>query len=355
MNMYDDLKIIDFTQGIAGPFATMLFSELGAKVVKIELPKGDYTRKLGPACSEDNSSLYMSLNWNKETVTLDLESLDGKNKLKSLMEDADIFIVDADSTTEQLIGTTFLNLREKYPSLIICRITQMGDEGPWKEKPVTELELQGLSGLTRYLGEQGEEPVRIGADIANINTAHAAFQGIAASLFKREQTGIGELVTVSLLGTLFSMKSILIAAQDHPDEWEGFHCLAPGDSPDYGFKTKDNPIYFGGPWRNDGSWEKICDYLGLPELGRDERFNTFQKRTPKVRELIPLLEEGFQNFSSEELIENLTKMGAIAIPINDLQNLFNHDQVKANNILKQINYENKTLEVIKVPWNIVEE
>lgn len=324
---FEGVRVVDLTQGIAGPYATQCLGDFGADVIKVEPPTGDYSRQLGPPFIGVDSALFMMLNRNKRSVVVDYAHAAGAASLSSLIARADVLIEDFTPDQAENLGMTPEKLAATNPRLVHCSLTPLGRSGPWANKPVTELEIQALVGQTHFLGEAGQPPGRLGIDASSISGGQVAYQAIVAALYHRERTGQGQHVDVSQMQALISASALILTAFDNPDVWEGFHCLARGEPPDYGYRTADEPFYFGQAYQSEQPWIDLCEFLGLPELATDPRFDTRAKRTPRVGELKPILEEAFAKFPRSVLLDKVNALGNIAVPINDHQTLFEHPQV----------------------------
>jgi len=147
------------------------------------------------------------------------------------------------------------------------------------------------------------------------------------------------------------MNAITSSACDQPDRWEGFHCLARGEPPDYGYRTADEPFYFGQSYDSEQPWIELCQFLGLPELAHDPRFDTRAKRTPRIGELKPLLEAGFERFPRAVLLEKGNALGCIGVPLNDHETLFAHPQVAATDRKLSLDLpDGSQLDTVGLPW-----
>jgi glutaryl-CoA transferase len=352
---FEGVRVVDLTQGIAGPYATMCLGDFGAEVVKVEPPAGDYARQLGPPFVGDDSALFLALNRNKRSVMLDYARPAGAALLRRIVERADVFVEDLGPLRAAELGLTYQQLRRSNSRLVHCSLTPLGSLGPWAEKPATELEIQALTGQTHYLGQDGEPPVRIGLDASAMSGGQVAYQAVVAALFHRERTGEGQHADVSQMQALLSAAALVLTAFDHPDRWEGFHCLARGEPPDYGYRSADEPFYFGQSFQSEQPWIALCDFLDLPELTQDPRFDTRQKRTPAHGELKPLLDAGFEKFPRALLLEKVNEIGCIAVPVNDHETLFEHPQVIANDRkLSMPLQDGSQLDTVGMPWESTE-
>ncbi len=237
-------RVLDLTQGLCGPFCTMQLGDGGAEVIKIEPPAGDFARRMGPPFVGEESAGFLSLNRNKRSVVLDLNSASGRDAVSRLARDADILVEDLGLGAANKIGLGYDQLSRINPKLIYCAISAFGEEGPLRDAPGSELVVQAMAEYTASLGRIGDPPVRAGADIASLNTGIFAAQAILAALFHRIRTGEGQRVTVSEFGSLLHMRGIMWTSMSDPDEWYGFHLDHYTKPPDYGYQAQDGALYF---------------------------------------------------------------------------------------------------------------
>jgi crotonobetainyl-CoA:carnitine CoA-transferase CaiB-like acyl-CoA transferase len=202
----EGIRIIDLTQGIAGPYATKLLAEHGARVIKIEPPEGDYTRRLGPFPADkphpDKSGLFIHLNGSKKSVTLDLNSDSGRDVLRRLVQDADVLVESEKPGDMAAIGLAYDDLKSDLPNLIYCSVTPYGQTGPYSSYNGNSLTAMALSGLMYITGDPDKEPLSTGGEPAEYFAALHAWIGILAALEHRSQTGAGQFVDVSMLESL---------------------------------------------------------------------------------------------------------------------------------------------------------
>src|SRR5262249_9855500 len=201
--------VIDFTQGLCGPFCPMQLGDSGAEVIKIEPPAGDFARRMGPPFVGEESAVFLSLNRNKKSVVLDLETADGRQAAVHLARSADVLVEDFGADGAERIGLGHAQLREANPGLLHCSISPFGEEGPLRHANGSELVVQAMAEYTASLGRIGEKPVRLGADVASLNTGIFAAQAILAALFHRLRTGEGQRVAVSEFGSVLDLGGVM--------------------------------------------------------------------------------------------------------------------------------------------------
>ncbi len=338
----DGFRVIDLTQGLCGPFCTMQLGDGGAEVIKIEPPNGDFARRMGPPFVGDESAVFLSLNRNKKSVTLDLATGAGRDTVKKLIATADVIVEDFGPDAADKIGLGYDELKQINPKLIYGAISSFGEEGPLRNAPGAELVIQAMAEYTASLGRIGDPPVRVGADIARVNTGIFAAQAILAALFHRIRTGEGQRVAVSEFGSLLHMRGIMWSSLSDPDDWYGFHLDHYTKPPDYGYQAKDGAFYFILRRGDSEGWDKLIMGLGMEEVLADPRFDDYGRAATSIgryaTEVKPIWENAFANRSRAELIDLIKSMGGDAVPIMDYPALLAHPQVAALDIVTEVNH-----------------
>jgi crotonobetainyl-CoA:carnitine CoA-transferase CaiB-like acyl-CoA transferase len=264
------VKVIDLSQGVSGALCSMQLGDLGAEVIKVEPPTGDWLRKIGPFVKSE-SSLFVQLNRNKRSLALDLKTPAGKEVLGRLLAEADVVLEGYRPGVMERLGFGYEAVTAINPRVVYCSISAFGRKGPLADQPGSELAIQSFVGVNRNLGKAGEPPVRTGFDLAATETAFAAFQGILAALFWRSRHGEGQQVDVSMLGTMIAVSQWQLAAENDPDEWAGRQLLGYTEPRDSGFQLRDGAVLFS--LRGDGeAWDKFFIALNRMDLAADPRF-----------------------------------------------------------------------------------
>jgi formyl-CoA transferase len=338
----DGFRVVDLTQGLCGPFCAMQLGDGGADVIKIEPPAGDFSRKLGPPFVGDESAVFLSLNRNKKSIALDLNEAQGRELLRSLVRKADVFIEDLRPGAAARMGLDYQELRRDHPGLVYCAITPFGEEGPLRDSPGSELVLQAMAEYTASLGRIGDPPVRVGADIAAMNTGIFAAQAILAALFHRLRTGDGQRVAVSQFGSLLHMRGIMWHSMTDPDDWFGFHLDHYANPPEYGYQAQNGPLYFILRRGNSEDWDRLVLELGMENVLDDPRFADYGRAATSIgryaAEVKPLWDAAFAKHSREEIIDLVKSIGGDAVPINDYAALLAHPQVEALEAVSEIDH-----------------
>ena len=338
----DGFTIIDFTQGLCGPFASMRLADAGAEVVKIEPLTGDAARAMGPPFIQDESAVFLSLNRNKKSIALNVTKPEGREIAQKLIARAAVVLEDFGPGRAEKLGLGYEDLNQTNPTLVYCAISAFGEEGPLRDQPGAELVVQAMADYTHSLGKIGDAPVRLGTDVASLNTGIMASQAVTAGLFHRVRKGAGQRVAVSMLGTLLHMRGIMWTAMTDPDEWYGFHLDHYTRPPDEGYKTRDGHVYFGLRRGNSEDWDRLMLTLGLEEHIADPRFEGFGREATSIGryapEVKPIWEQAFQQLTNADVVKLVHEFHGDAVPFNNYPALCAHPQVAELDILKEVDH-----------------
>lgn len=332
--------VVDLTQGLCGPFGSMRLGDAGAEVIKVEPLSGDSARTMGPPFIGDESAVFLSLNRNKKSLTLDLYKPEGQDLVRQLIVGADVFLEDLGPGEAETLGLGYGDLQKLNPKLVYCAISAFGEEGPLRNLPGAELVIQAMADYTNSLGRTGEPPVRLGTDVASLNTGIFASQTITGALFHRARSGEGQRVAVSMLGTLLHMRGIMWTAMTDPDDWYGFHLDSYTKPPDHGYKTKDGHVFFGLRRGSSEDWDRLMISLGLVEYINDPRFAGFGREATSIgryaAEVKPIWEQAFKEMTNEEVVQLVHEFSGDAVPFMDYASLFAHPQIQELNVAQEI-------------------
>ena len=354
------LRVIDATQGYAGPFLGLLLAEAGAEVIKVEPKGGDWSKRLAPQTATGNSALYEAFNRNKTTLELDLDSKEGQQKLAELVDEAAVFLEDWGPGVAASRNLDYASLSKNNTGLVYTALTNFGEKGPMSHLPASELVIQAMTGYLRMLGSLDDAPVRVGADIVGTCTGSVALVGVLAALFHREKTGEGQRVATSLLGAMMSLKTNQWAAMSDPDEWLGdSYCTNETDTPHRGYQTKDRPVYMSpSPHLTEEDFLNMLDELGMkdeflatPEFTKGWWF-TFGMGY-LARQAKPLWEKYTRQMSSKQILEIFARYDKVwAVEFADLGSLMVHPQVKAINLVNESDGQRYVRAPWRVPWQL---
>ncbi|MFE1014628.1 CaiB/BaiF CoA transferase family protein [Streptomyces sp. NPDC058794] len=316
------VRIADFSRVLAGPYATMLLADLGADVVKVERPgTGDDTRAWRPPADASGTSTYfLGVNRNKRSVTLDLATDEGRGRARELIAGSDVVVENFRPGTMEKLGLGHEELRAADPRLVYCSVTGFGT-GAGAALPGYDLLVQAVGGLMSVTGDADGEPAKTGVALVDVITGLHATVGILAALRHRERTGEGQLVEVSLLGSLLSalanQASGYVAAGVVPGRLGNAH---PSIAPYETFHTADRPIALA--VGNDRQFAALAALLGVPELADDPRFRTNPDRVAHRGELRALLQDRLRTRGADHWAGVLPAAGVPAGPVNALDEAF---------------------------------
>lgn len=331
--LLDGVRVVDLTRVLAGPYCTMMLGDLGADVIKIEIPeRGDDTRQWGPPFTSTGESAYfISANRNKRSLTLDLKNNAGIQILKDLIRDADVLVENFRTGTLARWGLDYEALQALRPGLVYCSITGYGHSGPYKERPGYDFIAQALSGFMSITGPIEGEPIRAGVAIADLASGIFAFGAIMAALFARQNTGEGQQIDISLLDSQLALMSYVasnyLISGETPKRYGNAH---PNIVPYEVLEAADGYMAFAAG--NDGQWRKFCEGVNKTEWIDDERFASNPARTQNRGILIPLLNELFRTRPISDWTTLCEKIGLPAAGINDMASVFQDPQVQARNL-----------------------
>lgn len=318
----DGLVVVDFSRVLAGPYATMMLGDFGAKVIKIERPVlGDDTRQWGPPYDSDGQATYFnSVNRNKQSVVLDLTSPDGQRRARELAASADVVVENFRAGTMEKFGLGYENLRQLNPGLVYCAITGFGRQGG-ADLPGYDLLVQAVGGLMSVTGPGPEHPSKVGVALVDVLTALHALSGILAALSYRDRTGQGQRVDTDLMSVLLSslvnQASGYLGAGMVPAALGNRH---PSIAPYQTFETADRPIAIA--VGNDKQFRLLAQALDMPQLADDERFTTNPLRVQHREALVQVLEQRLREKTADQWYDALTENGVPAGPINDIAEAF---------------------------------
>ena len=327
-----DLLVVDLTRVLVGPYCTMILSDLGARVIKIEAPEiGDDSRKFGPFV-KDYSAYFMSLNRGKESIALNLKNEDDKKIFEKILAKADILVENFKPGTLEKWGFGWKQVSKKYPKLIYASASGFGQTGPLKELPAYDMVVQGMGGLMSVTGQPNSEPTRVGTSIGDITAGLFTAIGINAALYDRQKTGKGMYIDVSMLDCQIAILENAIARylskNEIPKPMGSRH---PSIAPFEAFKTKDSYIIIAAG--NDKLFENLCNALDLKDLIMDEKYKSNSSRSENMNELKKILEEKLINKTTNEWVKNLESLKIPCGPIFNIKEAVENPQVEARNMI----------------------
>jgi len=322
------LRVIDLTQDFAGPFCTMILSDLGAEVIKIEKPgTGDETRAWGPPFVNGISYYFLSLNRGKKSVVLDLKTREGQGIVRKLVVDADIFVESSRPGQMAGFNLDYPKLRKINKALVYASISGFGQTGPYRDRLGYDLIAFAMSGIMATTGEAGRPPIRISVPVADIAAGHYASTAILAALSRRLVTGRGDYIDLSLHDSIVSwltyLASYYFATGKEPQRLGSAH---PSIVPYQAFRCKDKDLVVA--IGNDNQWTNFCRATGQERLLWDNRFSTNPSRVRNRRFLIPVLERMFRWRKAKEWHRILVQAKVPAAPVFSIRDVARDPQVR---------------------------
>ncbi len=342
-----NVRVLEMTEALAGPYCGMLLGDLGADVIKIERPKvGDQARQWGPPFIQGESAYFLSVNRNKRSLTLDIKSAAGLRVLHQLIKDADVFI--ANIPRMQSLKRAHIDpdtLRAMNPRLIYVAISGYGHSGPKAGRSGYDIVAQGEAGLMAITGGPDDGPMRFPAAMADISGGIYATLGILTALYARERSGQGQFVDIALVDSqvtwLANIGGSFFATGQRPKKIGNLH---PAITPYEPVRCKDKAIIIA--IGTEPLWEKFCKILHIEEvLMRDPRFATNPLRNQHHAELIPLLEEILMRRTAAEWIEEFVANEIPAGPINFPDEILTDEHLRAREMIVEL--EHPLLGIVK--------
>ena len=341
----EGVRVLDLSRVLAGPWCSQMLADLGADVIKIERPgKGDDTHGWGPPYVEDRhgnpveSAYFLSTNRGKKSLAIDISREEGQRIIARLAEKADIFIENFKVGGLKKYGLDYDCLKTRNSKLIYCSITGFGQDGPDAQSPGYDFMIQALGGLMHITGQPDGQPVKVGVAVADIMTGMYASVAVLAALNHQQKTGEGQYIDLSLLdcqvAMLANQASNYLTSGVSPVRLGNTH---PNIVPYQVFETSDSFIIIA--VGNDTQFARLCELLEVQQLAVDERFSTNKARVINRETLTPLLQEVLITNSSEHWLTALTQRKVPCGAINDIEQVFQHRQVKHRNMKVSLPHE----------------
>jgi crotonobetainyl-CoA:carnitine CoA-transferase CaiB-like acyl-CoA transferase len=329
------ITVLDLTRVLSGPYCSMLLADMGARVIKVEQPgKGDDTRAWGPPFLDGESAYFLSINRNKESVTLDFKQPDGRAVLDQLLAKADVLIENFRPGTLTKVNLDYASLVAKHPRLIYCSISGFGQTGPRRREAGYDAVMQGEGGLMSITGAAGGTPFRLGVAIADIVSGMFAAQGITLALYARERSGRGQAIDIAMLDSVVALLTyqagICFATGAAPPRLGNRH---PTIVPYETFSAADGDFVLA--VGNDDQWRRFC---GVAALDEDARFATNRQRVTNYDQLRPILAERLRTRTRAQWIQALTAEGVPCGSVRDLAEVFADPQVAAREMIATLEH-----------------
>ena len=327
-----DLKVVDLTRTLAGPFCTMMLGDMGADVIKIEEPsRGDETRSWTPFWNGEGTQ-FLTFNRNKRSLSLNLKEKEAVDIALGLAAKSDVMIESFRTGALDRMGLGYEAVREVNPGIIYCSISGYGRTGPMADMPGYDLIIQAYSGLMNLTGDPNGSPMRVGFSLVDLFTGMMAYGAIMTALHHREKTGEGQWIDTSLLdGQVATMSYHATGFMGTGVEPHRLGSGHPSLVPYQSFTAADG--FFILACGNDGLYQRMCQGIGRPELAEDPKYKTNTDRVEHRAECVALFNSIFEKETVAHWVDVISKAGVPCGPINRVSDVVNDPQVAARNMI----------------------
>ena len=359
----EDINILDLTRVLAGPTSTQILGDLGANIIKIERPlSGDDSRNLGPPYLDKNlkkpmeSSYFLSVNRNKNSVELDFTKKEGQELAKKLIKKCDVLVENFRAGNLKQYGLDYKSIKKINPEIIYCSITGFGQNGPYSKRGGYDYLVQAMGGIMSITGEKKGNPTKIGVGVSDIITGLYSTIGILSALRFKEVTGKGQHLDISLMDSQVSWLSYVaqnyLISGEIPKRIGNDH---PSIVPYQTVKAKDGLMVLA--IANDRQFKEFCEYAKISNLINDPKFKTNSSRVKNRCDLNKIINKIIKKKTIKQWGEGLVKVNVPCGPINNIQQVFEDKQVKSRKMvisMKHSKSKNKKIKLIANPINFSE-
>ncbi len=335
----EGIRVLDASRVLTGPFCSMILGDLGAEIIKIEIPgAGDDTRHWGPPFIGGESAYFLSVNRNKKSLTLNIKSDAGRDIFYELAAKCDVLLENFRPGVTEKLKIDYSTIAKINPNLIYCSITSFGQTGEYRERLAYDIVVQGMGGLMGITGEPGRPPVRVGVALSDIGAGMYAAIAILGAIIARQRLGSGQWLDISLLDSTISWMTYMAAdyfATDHSPERMG--SAHPNIVPYQCFKTKDNhfiTVAIG----NDKLFREFCSAIQMENLADEPKFATNPARVAHRKELVAILEGVLVQKPRREWLKALTDTRLPAGPVYSMEEIFTDPQVLHRQMLVKLQH-----------------
>ena len=330
----DGITVLDLSNWLAGPFGTTLLGDLGADIIKVESPAGDGARALGPPFQKGEAHFFMGINRNKRDMIIDLKTPQGQEVARTIARQCDVLVQNMRPGVAESYGLGYETLHQHNPRLIYVTNTGYGNRGPLKDMPGFDLIMQGIGGAM-YRGDEQPEVYRYFPP-ADMATGMLIAYAVCAALYHRERTGQGQLIDTALFATMLSLQSGLLFFGEDPPPFV-IHEVVPY-IPTYRAYRDAEGKYFTVAALSEDQWRRLCQVVGVADLGTDPRFDSLLKRVNNAAELIPLLQGKFAAHPRQYWITALNAQHIPSGPVYSHEDLRREPHVQEMNLLPTIHH-----------------
>ena len=338
------VRVLEFGQIAAGPFAGSLLADLGADVVKVENPVGgDGMRTWPPLSANDSGQLFSenfaSVNRNKRSIAVDLKDAASLQRLKQLTAVADVVVENFRAGVLRRLGLGYDDLKQTNPRLVYCSISGYGQKGPYAEKGAFDVTVQGMSGLMSVTGEEGRPPVKCGVPVGDFCAGLYAAYTITAMLIRARETGEGAFIDCSMLGSLIGVAALQTSEYfGTGNSGQRIGSAHPRNAPYQAYLAKDD--YFIIAAGNNTLWRAVAEAVGQPNLVDDPRFKSQLDRARHQVALAEILEAEFGKRPAAEWLAEMDRRGVPCSPINSYPEILSDPHVEAMRLVRPLRLPN---------------
>jgi len=337
MRPLDNIRVLDLTRVVAGPYCTMILGDMGAEVIKIEHPDaGDDSRGFAPPYQGDQAAYYLSVNRNKKSLTLDLKSTRGKDILWTLIDDSDVVVENFRPGVMDRLGFGYEQVAARNKGIVYCAISGFGQTGPQRSRPGYDVVVQAESGIMDLTGPKDGAPHKVGTSIADLVTGQTAVNGILSALLVRAGTGTGQYIDISMLEAASALltfnASMYFATGQSPTRRGNEH---PSIVPYQTFRTQDHAwINLG--IANDQHWQRFCAVVERDDLCTDARFAHAPDRVTHRDVLVPIVDEIIASRPRDVWIDILDAAGVPAAAIRTVAEVCESDVLRERGMIAEM-------------------
>jgi crotonobetainyl-CoA:carnitine CoA-transferase CaiB-like acyl-CoA transferase len=349
------IRVVDLTRVMTGPYATMMLGDMGAEVIKVEVPgRGDDTRSWGPPFVDGEASYFLSVNRNKRSIALDLKHADGIAALWRLIESADVVIENFSPGTAGRLGIGYDAVHARCPRVVYASISGFGQRGPGANRTAYDLIVQGMSGLMSITGVPEGQPTKLGIPIADIGGGMFAAYAVVSALFERERSGEGQYIDVSMFGgqvaLLTYQAGIYFTTGQVPGRLGNGHpIVAPYDT----FATADGFVNIA--VGNDALWQRFCTAFGLDEALADESLKTNAGRITNKGRSYQIVVDALAAHPTAEVVRRLDAAAVPCGPILDVGEVFDDPQTAEYQLRRKVEHAKLgPIDVLGFPYDFSE-
>lgn len=340
-------RVLDLSQYIAGPYCSLLLETFGAEVVKVESPRGDDARTW-PPIKDGFSGYFANYNGGKKSVALDLKVPEDREKLNRLISKCDILVHNFTARTRNKLQLDYENVSKYNDKIIYCNISGWGATGPYSDRKGFDTVFQAVAGVTNLTGEKDGEPIKCGVPIGDVSGGMFAAMSILAAVIKKQQTGEGENIDLSMVDGLYSFLPVSAAFYSFngytPQRMGSGHV---GKVPSQVFRCGDGK--YAHISINDGQWAKLCDVLGISEWRDSEFYSKNMNRLTKREEVVARINEALASMTREDLARKCFEAGVPCGEVNTIEDIENDPQAVFRNSIEKVQYGDVLMRFFNYP------